>query len=337
MSEGSAGEDPRSSRSDDHDAEHLSVTVPALMEGMRVDRALSMLTGCSRAEASQMIADGVVSVDERQVTKASTSLSEGSLLDAVLPVVHELVVEPEAAVDVEVVEEAASFIVVNKRFDQVVHPGAGNAQGTLIAGVLARYPEIAELPSQGCGEANRPGVVHRLDKGTSGLLVIARTPQGFASLTEQIAERSMRRRYLGVVEGLLENEQGIIEAPIGRSPSTPTRMTVRADGRPARTDYEVVDRAKSSARTLVALSLHTGRTHQIRVHMAAIGHPIVNDPRYGQRNERDLGSDRLALHAGRLAFEDPATGAVRGFVARWPEDLDPLGFTERAAGWLEGA
>ena len=337
MSDAEGSHADHASPGDDHDAEHLSVTVPSLMEGMRVDRALSMLTGCSRAEASRMIADAVVSVDGRPVAKASSPLSEGSLLEAVLPVVHEMVVEPEGDVDVVIVEEASSFIVVNKWFDQVVHPGAGNVQGTLIAGVLARYPEIAELPAQGCGEANRPGVVHGLDKGTSGLLVIARTPEGFHSLTEQIAERSVQRRYLGIVEGRLENEQGIIEAPIGRSPSTPTRMTVRADGRAARTDYVVLDRGATSARTLVALSLHTGRTHQIRVHMAAIDHPIVNDPRYGQRNERALDPDRLALHAGRLAFEDPATGAVRSFVARWPEDLGPLGFDEEAAGWLEGA
>jgi 23S rRNA pseudouridine1911/1915/1917 synthase len=327
----------RGGTSEDAEAEHLAVVVPSLMDGMRVDRALSMLTGCSRAEATRLIGDAMVSVDATVVAKASSTLAEGALLEAVLPVLHEHVVAPEAEVVIDVVEASADFVVVNKRFDQVVHPGAGNATGTLIAGVLARFPEVAELPALGFGEATRPGVVHRLDKGTSGLLVIARTPLGFSSLSEQIAARSMSRRYLGVVEGHLEHDRGVIDAPLGRSPSTPTRMTVRADGRDARTDYEVQARHDDPARSLVALALHTGRTHQIRVHLAAIHHPIVNDPRYGQRNERALEADRLALHAGRLAFADPATGAPISFVAPWPEDLGSLGFDEPAARWLGAA
>jgi 23S rRNA pseudouridine1911/1915/1917 synthase len=321
----------------DDAAEHLSVTVPALMDSMRVDRALSMLTGCSRAEATRLIEAGAVSVDDHVVTKASMALQEGSRLEALLPAPHQVVVEPEEAVDVELVYVGDDYLIVNKRFEQIVHPGAGNATGTLVAGVISRFPEVAQLPSEGFGEASRPGVVHRLDKGTSGLLAIARTPIGFRSLSAQIAERTMSRRYLGVVEGRVESGQGVIEAPIGRSASTPTKMAIRSDGRFARTDYEVVSRLEDPARTIVGLTLLTGRTHQIRVHMAAIGHPIVNDPRYGQRNERRLDPERLALHAGLLGLTEPAGGLAMRFLAPWPEDLMVLGGAEAAAAWLEAS
>ncbi len=320
----------------DDQAEVLSVEVPALMDAMRVDRALSMLTGCSRSEAARLIDAGAVSVDAAIVQKASQALIEGQLLEAVLPEPEDGSVEPEPEVSVTVVLEAADFLVVDKEFDQVVHPGAGNAHGTLIAGVIARYPEIAQLPLEGVGELGRPGVVHRLDKGTSGLLVIARTAEGFASLSAQLAERSMERRYLGLVEGYVESPHGVVDAPIGRSARVPTRMAVQPDGRPARTHYEVLCHLEHPARTLVGLSLETGRTHQIRVHMAAIGHPIVNDPRYGQRNEKRLDPERLALHAGRLTLEDPSSAERVRCVALWPEDLARLGGAEEGNTWLNG-
>jgi 23S rRNA pseudouridine1911/1915/1917 synthase len=318
-------------------SEQLSARVPALMAAMRVDRALSMLTGCSRAEVARLIADGAVCVDGAVVTKASAALVEGALLEALLPPPPDGAVAPDPAVVVNVVVEAADFLIVDKGFDQVVHPGAGNAVGTLIAGVLARYPEVAELPGQGAGELGRPGIVHRLDKGTSGLLAIARTLLGFESLTEQIAQRTMERRYLGVVEGIVASQQGIVDAPIGRSASTPTRMAVRPDGKPARTSYEVLAVLGDERRSLLGLRLETGRTHQIRVHMAAIGHPIVNDPRYGQRNETRLDPERLALHAGRLGLADPSSGEWCSANSPWPVDLAVLGGAEAAASWLAGA
>jgi 23S rRNA pseudouridine1911/1915/1917 synthase len=321
----------------DDGSEQLSVSVPALMDGMRVDRALSMLTGCSRSEATRLIEDRAVTVDGEIVAKPSVQLSEGGLLEALLPAAGDGAVAPDPSVAVDVVSVHEDFVIVNKGFSQVVHPGAGNEHGTLIAGVLARFPEIGALPGAGCGEVSRPGVIHRLDKGTSGLLAIATTPRGYASLTQQLAERTMERRYVGVVEGHVESRQGIVDAPIGRSTSTPTRMAVRPDGRPARTTYEVVAYLKDPDRTLVGLSLETGRTHQIRVHMAAIGHPIVNDPRYGQRNERRLDPGRLALHAGRLVLRDPSDGAVVRTVTAWPADLRLLGGAEDADSWLETA
>jgi 23S rRNA pseudouridine1911/1915/1917 synthase len=320
---------------EDEVAEVLSIEVPALMEAMRVDRALSMLTGCSRAEASRLVAEGKVRLDEVVVTKASTPLPAGAWLDAIVPVPDDGAVEPEAEVDVVVVLEAEDFVVVDKRFDQVVHPGAGNRRGTLVAGIVARYPEVGALPQQGYGEISRPGIVHRLDKGTSGLLVVARTARGFESLSAQLEARTVERRYLGLVEGRVESAEGIVDAPIGRSARTPTKMAVQPDGRPARTHYEVIARLEPARRTMVGLQLETGRTHQIRVHMAAIGHPIVNDPRYGQRNERRLDPDRLALHAGRLGFDDPATSEPVRCTCPWPADLVPLGGGIEGDVWLE--
>ena len=317
--------------------EVLSVEVPALMDSMRIDRALSMLTSCSRSDASKLIEAGVVSLDSEVVTKPSTQLTQGQLLETVLPEPDDGSVEPELEVPVRVVLEAADFLIVDKGFDQVVHPGAGNRHGTLIGGIIARYPEIAQLPLQGVGEIGRPGVVHRLDKGTSGLLVVARTEAGFTSLSAQLAERTMERRYLGLVEGFVESNHGVVDAPIGRSARMPTRMAVQPDGRPARTHYEVVCHLKGPDRTLVGLSLETGRTHQIRVHMAAIGHPIVNDPRYGQRNEKKLDHERLALHAGRLSLTDPSRGELVRSVAPWPADVGVLGGTEAGNAWLDGA
>jgi 23S rRNA pseudouridine1911/1915/1917 synthase len=320
---------------EDDGGEHLEAIVPALMDQMRIDRALSMLTGCPRSEAARLIDSGVVTLDGHVVSKASTLLSAGSQIEAILPPPDDGSVLAEPDIAVEVLYEDEDILIVDKPFFLVVHPGAGNTSGTLVAGLLARYPELAELPSAGFGESNRPGIVHRLDKGTSGLLAIARTPLAFESISEQLATRQATRRYVGVVEGHVESERGIVDAPISRSAKSPTRMTVRPDGRVARTGYEVIERLEGPDRTIIGLSLETGRTHQIRVHMAAIGHPVVNDPKYGQRNERALDPDRLALHAGRLVLKHPRTGEPISATAPWPEDLAVLGGADEARGWLE--
>ncbi|MEI8051889.1 MAG: RluA family pseudouridine synthase [Actinomycetes bacterium] len=322
---------------EDEGAEHLDIVVPALMNTMRVDRALSMLTSCPRSEASRLVEVGAVTIDGKVVTKASTPLSTGAHLEAVLPPQTDGSVEAEPDVHVTVLYEDADLVVVDKPFTLVVHPGAGNTTGTLVAGLLALYPELADLPKAGFGEVNRPGIVHRLDKGTSGLLAVARSPAAFTSVSEQLATRQAQRRYVGVVEGHVESERGIVDAPIGRSATSPTRMMVRPDGKSARTSYEVIERLEGPARTVIGLSLETGRTHQIRVHMAAIGHPVVNDPRYGQRNETLLDADRLALHAGRLRLEHPVTGDEVSVLSAWPDDLRILGGGDAAQRWLENS
>lgn len=310
---------------DAFDGDVLALDVPGAFEAMRVDRALSMLTGLSRSEVNAVIASGVVRLDGRVVTKASATLSEGQRLEAHLPQPDDGEVTPDLTVPVEVVHDGGDYVVVNKAPGQVVHPGAGQRDHTLVAGLVARYPRMAELSREGLCEPERPGIVHRLDKGTSGLLVVATTPEGFVNLSSQLRERTMERTYLGLVEGHVSEERGVVDAPIGRSTRTPTMMTVRSDGRPARTGYRVLGRLDKPQRvTMLELKLDTGRTHQIRVHVATIGHPIVNDLRYGHRRDRRLSEERFFLHSSTLAFDDPRTGARVTTHADLPADLVPL-------------
>lgn len=316
---------------DSFDGESLDVVVPAGLDGVRCDRALAMLTGLSRSEVAALIDEGGVRLEDRVLTKASVSLVEGQHLSAVLPPPASEEVVPEPGVAVAVVREDADFVVVDKAPGQVVHPGAGQRTGTLVAGLLARYPDIQALSDEGLCDAYRPGIVHRLDKGTSGVLVVARTAEGLVALRDQLASREMGRTYLGLVEGHVDEERGVVDAPIGRSARTPTMMAVRSDGRPARTGYEVLERFdRPHATTLMRLTLETGRTHQIRVHMAAIGHPVVNDGRYGHRRDRRLEEERFWLHSRTLRFVHPRTGedviseapVPADLRALWPDGLD---------------
>ncbi len=317
--------------SDEGESEVLEVVVPAGLDEMRIDRALSMLTGLSRSAAHRLLAEGLVTVDGEAVTKPSTSLVEGQVLMAALPEPDSGEVLPDASVAVDVVLDDEHFCVVSKRPGQVVHPGAGQNEGTLVSGLLARYPQIAELPRQGRGDPFRPGIVHRLDKGTSGLLVVAKTPLGFDELREQLAGHAMDRVYLGLSEGHVTEENGVVDAPIGRSTRSPVLMAVRPDGRWARTHYRVLARYdEPHTTTLLRLQLDTGRTHQIRVHLAAIGHPIVNDGRYGHRRDKRLPEERFFLHSWRLSFAHPLTGETVRTHSALPEDLAGLapGFEE---------
>lgn len=305
--------------------ESLDVIVPGSLAGVRIDRAVAMLTGLSRNDVTKLIGDGRVTVDGRLVTKSSISLVENQRLFAALPEDDDGIVRADATVPVDVILEDEHFVVVNKAADQVVHPGAGRSDGTLVAGIAARYPEVLQLAINEVCEPLRPGVVHRLDKGTSGLLVFARTEEGFYSLSEQLADRSMGRTYIGLVEGDVTEERGVVDAPIGRSIKVPTMMAVKSDGRPARTGYEVIQRlSKPRALTLLRLRLETGRTHQIRVHLSAIGHPVLNDTRYGQRRDKRLHEERFFLHSETLSFDHPMTGERVTTQVDLPSDLASL-------------
>jgi 23S rRNA pseudouridine1911/1915/1917 synthase len=295
----------------------MNETIPAALAGERVDRVVAMITGLTRSDVTELIASGAVAVNEKTATKPSLRVHEGDRLDVVVPeLVEEPVAQPEPEVEVPVVHEDEHVIVVDKPQELVVHPGAGNARGTMVAGLLARYPELA-----GVGEPERPGIVHRLDKGTSGLLVVARRQDAYESLVEQLSSRSVERRYLTLVWGCPEPATGVVDAPIGRSRRDPTRMTVSATGREARTRYEVRERfTEPIVASLLECKLETGRTHQIRVHLAAIGRPVVGDPRYkGARSS--FKTPRMFLHAHTLAFDHPATGERVSFSAPLPADL----------------
>ena len=208
------------------------------------------------------------------------------------------------------------FVVIDKPAGLVVHPGAGNNEGTLVNGLLARFPDIAEV-----GEAHRPGIVHRLDIGTSGMLVVARTEHAYHELVHALSQRDVGRVYRTLVWGCPSNPHGVIDAPIGRDHRDPMKMAVVVDGKTARTRYEVLDSYRAPAHvTELECRLETGRTHQIRVHLAAIGHPVVGDAAYGGVRSGVV-SPRPFLHAARLEFEHPVTGEELAFESPMPADL----------------
>jgi 23S rRNA pseudouridine1911/1915/1917 synthase len=320
------GRGPATVRVEAATEETISTEVPALLHGVRVDRGVAMVADVSRGAATQLIAAGRVLVDGTPVTVGRVALRQGATLTIALPAAGDGGVPAEPGVRFEVVYADDVVAVVDKPAGLVVHPGAGHAQGTLVGGLLARFPDLATLVAAGVCPPDRPGIVHRLDKGTSGLLAVARTEQSYRDLVDQLATRTMERRYLALVAGEVAEDRGEVEAPIGRSARTPTKMAVTAAGKPARTAYTVVERR--GGETLLELALQSGRTHQIRVHMAAIGHPVVGDARYGVSDKR-LGSGRFFLHAFKLGFAHPLTGARAEYSSPLPDDLkrylDPAG------------
>jgi 23S rRNA pseudouridine1911/1915/1917 synthase len=300
---------------DDGEDEH-TFAVPGSLAGERVDRAIALLTGWSRADVVALIDAGDVVVGGEPVRK-SRKLVEGE--EIVLTGAPEVTDErpvPEP-VEFHVVHEDRAVVVISKPAGLVVHPGAGHITGTLAGGLLHRFPDIA-----GVGDPIRPGIVHRLDRDTSGLMVVARTPEAHRALTEALAEHTVERRYQALAWGRFDNTRGLIDAPIGRSTRYRTRMAVREAGRVARTGYEVLRQYDRPEVASVACRLETGRTHQIRVHLRAIGHPVVGDPTYD--GDRPLLGARLGrpfLHAELLAFTHPETGERVEFADPLPPDL----------------
>jgi 23S rRNA pseudouridine1911/1915/1917 synthase len=294
--------------------------VPAALAGERLDRIVAFVADVSRSVAAAVIAAGGVTVDGDVVTSGKVRLGEGSVVaidPAALPVEERP--GPDASVSFTVVHADDDVIVVDKPAALVVHPGAGNPDGTLVNGLLARYPEIA-----GIGDPIRPGIVHRLDAGSSGLLVVARTAAAAGALATQFASHTASRHYVALVWGHPGAPHGVIDAPIGRDRRDPLRMAVVADGRPSRTEYEVRDRfVRPVELALLSCRLETGRTHQIRVHLGSIGHPLVGDPVYGQRRPT-LGLHRPFLHAETLSFDHPATAERVTFHSPLPDDLVQL-------------
>jgi 23S rRNA pseudouridine1911/1915/1917 synthase len=282
-----------------------------------------MVADVSRAVAAELVETGRVLVDGVPVPSGRVPLREGTILTVELPEVASATLAAEPGVRFSVVHADDDVAVIDKPAGLVVHPGAGHARGTLVGGLLAEFPDLADLVAARVCAADRPGIVHRLDKGTSGLLAVARTAAAYESLVAQLATRTMERKYLALVTGLVTDDRGEVDAPIGRSVRTPTKMAVTPRGRAARTAYTVLERRgvdSVAPTTLLELSLQSGRTHQVRVHMAAIGHPVVGDARYGTPDKR-LGSGRFFLHAARLAFDHPVTGARREFTSALPGDL----------------
>jgi 23S rRNA pseudouridine1911/1915/1917 synthase len=289
------------------------LAVPAALAGERLDRGLALLTGWSRAEVARLIDEGAVLVGGRPVAK-SHRLEAGTVVELLSEPAPAQPPGPEPVpLDVRFADD--DVIVVSKPPGLVVHPGAGHATGTLVNGLLEWFPDLAAV-----GDPARPGIVHRLDRDTSGLMVIARSQRAYDALVEALARHALERRYFALVWGHLDSPRGVIDAPIGRSPTRRTRMAVRDEGRAARTAFEVQREYDEPAATLLECRLETGRTHQIRVHLSAIDHPVVGDAAY--RGDRpSLRPGRPFLHAHRLELDHPVTGERLTFDDPLPPDL----------------
>ena len=290
----------------------------------RLDQALAkLLPEYSRSQLKDWIDAGHVLVNKLPV-KAKYKVK----LDDTISVAPQIKSLPSSwvaeAIDLNIIYEDSELLIINKPVGLVVHPGAGNANATLLNALLHHAPELNELP--------RAGILHRLDKNTSGLLVVAKTPAALKSLTHQLKQRSMSREYFAIVCGDLISG-GEVDAPIGRHPLKRKTMAVSAEGKPARTHYRIAE--KFRAHTLLSLKLDTGRTHQIRVHMQYIRHPIVGDPVYGGRIQLPKHATpeltqglrqfpRQALHAFALGFEHPKTHEAMRWVIDLPEDMQQL-------------
>ncbi|HEY9085129.1 MAG TPA: RluA family pseudouridine synthase [Candidatus Tyrphobacter sp.] len=274
--------------------------------GLRADVLTARLSGASRSLVAQAARDGLLRVNG-EASKGSRVLAAGDRLAFEIPQRTPLVAGPEK-IALPILFEDDDVIVVDKPAGMVTHPAPGSVHGSLVSALLAH---AGSLP----GDALRPGLIHRLDRDTSGLLVVAKSEEALQELRKAMAARRISREYLGLVHGAPVHARGRIEGPIGRDPRNRLKYAVVADGKPAITHYEVRERFPKHAELI--FRLETGRTHQIRVHAAAMGHPVLNDPLYGHEEPR-FGLPGQALHAWRLDFAHPRTGAALSFESEPP-------------------
>jgi len=291
--------------------------VPIACAGMRFDQALArMFPEHSRNRLAAWVKQGQVRLDHAEVD-AKRKVWGGERVTLTAPPEPRATAEQAEAIALDIVHEDATLLVLNKPAGLVVHPGSGNWQGTLLNGLLHHYPPLAAIP--------RAGIVHRLDKDTSGLLVVAKTLQAQTDLVRQLQARTVTRKYLALVHGAVARD-GSVDAPIGRHQTQRTRMAVSEHGREARTRYRVIERYAGA--TLLECSLDTGRTHQIRVHLQSIGHPLVGDPVYRAGRGAAAGPlanfKRQALHAYRLGLVHPRSGKTMQWELPLPEDFRQL-------------
>jgi len=280
----------------------------------RIDKVIAALNEeWSRSQVQQWIKDGFVTVDGKTV-KANYKCSAGDEVTITLPEPEPLDVEPEE-MNLDIYYEDTDVLVVNKPRGMVVHPAPGHMRGTLVNGLLAHCKDLS-----GINGVLRPGIVHRIDKDTSGLLMVAKNDMAHESLVNQLVHKTVTRKYKAIVHGVIPHDYGTIDAPIGRDKHDRQSMAVVEDGKEAVTHFRVLERF--SDYTFIECQLETGRTHQIRVHMKYIGYPLAGDPKYGPK--KTLPIDGQALHAGILGFRHPRTGAYLEFEAPLPPEFEQL-------------
>lgn len=312
------GESYRSTaaEADDDAPETREAEVGAALHGERLDKAIvSLAPEFSRSHLQGLIKGGQVSIDGKTASGASQRVRAGQRLAVTLLPTEESRAYRAEAMPLAIVYEDDDLLVVDKEAGRVVHPAAGNWSGTLLNGLLDRYPQSAALP--------RAGIVHRLDKDTSGLMVVGKTLVAITALVRAIAGREVQRRYLAIAQGKPAAATFSVDAPIGRDPQMRLRMAVVGSGKPARTDVECL--AAADGFSALRCTLHSGRTHQIRVHLSSRGLPLVGDRLYGGKPA--FGIERQALHAAQLAFAHPRSELPLAFASRLPPDL--------AGAWLQ--
>ena len=283
----------------------------------RVDRTIAFFSGLSRSKVAELIANREILRNGIPIKKGSELAQIGDVIEMPNPMsLKREEVEPDKSIEFEVIFEGDSLIVINKPSGLIVHPGSGVKEGTLVNGLAARFPDLQMLD-----DSIRLGLVHRLDKGTSGLVLVARTQEALTGLKSQMQEREIRRQYLAISTGHIKSDKGIVDAPLGRDPKNPLKRAVLQDGKHAKTHYQVEQRLSEPFKvSILTCQLETGRTHQIRVHLAAIGFPVVGDELYGGRKSFNL-NNRLALHAEKISFRHPKKNHNMEFEAPFPEDF----------------
>ncbi|MEO7398399.1 MAG: RluA family pseudouridine synthase [Ilumatobacteraceae bacterium] len=291
--------------------------IPPALVGERLDRIVALLADASRSDAAALVAAGGARLGGELAVSGKVRVTLGQVVEIDVDKLPQRAPPlSDDAIEVPVLHSDDDIIVVDKPAGLVVHPGHGHPDGTLVNAMLARFPDMANV-----GDPLRPGIVHRLDVGTSGLMVVARSQRGYDVMVAALAMRSVARSYRTLVWGHLESANGLIDAPIGRDHRDPFKMAVVIDGKPARTRYRTVANFNRPAAVAeLVCQLETGRTHQIRVHLAAAGHPIIGDGTYGGIRAA-VSSPRPFLHAAELGFNHPVTGAAMTFSSPLPPDL----------------
>ena len=291
--------------------EIIELTVAPAEAGTRIDAYLRAHTELSRSRIAALMQEGALTVDGQTQTKPAAKTESGQVLRLTVPQARPVDIAAQD-IPLDILYQDSDVVVVNKPCGMVVHPAAGNASGTLVNALLHHVRDLS-----GIGGEMRPGIVHRLDKDTSGLILIAKNDRAHIALSEQFKQRSMEKHYRAVAFGHFAQEHGLIDAPIARHPVDRKKMAVVPDGKPSRTEWTVIEPLKGA--TFLDVHLLTGRTHQIRVHMQSIGHPLLGDSIYAPNLKTSVRIPRLMLHAYSLAFTHPATGERMTLVAPLPQ------------------
>lgn len=292
----------------------IELLVTSQNDGMRIDAYLRANTELSRSRVSALMLEGAVSVDGEVQIKPSFKVSEGQRVVLCVPQVRQVDIIPQN-IPLDILYQDADVVVVNKPCGMVVHPAAGNEDRTLVNALLYHVHDLS-----GIGGEMRPGIVHRLDKDTSGLILIAKNDRAHALLSDQFKERSMEKHYRAVAFGSFREDEGLINAPIARHPVDRKKMAIVPDGKPSQTEWKILERLKGAA--YLDVHLLTGRTHQIRVHMHSIGHPLLGDRIYAPNIKTSVHIPRLMLHAYSLSFTHPTTGERVQMTAPLPEKFE---------------